>query len=109
MTNFVASHAVAISIGNAVENLPALVNPIQDAAGAGALMIRRAPNLRITNTHATQTLHYARNGVASATVGTIIDAGQSAIVPAPFPDDSPSIFASGATTTGILEVGAVTP
>ena len=109
MTNFTASDAVALSVGNAAVALPSITAGVQDSSDPGGLTIRRGPQFRITNTHASQTLHYARNAVASATVGTVIVAGQSVIVPAPFPDENPTIFASGSSTTGMLEVGATTP
>ena len=109
MTNFTASGAVALSVGNAAEALPSLILGVQDSSDPGGLIIRRGPQFRITNTHSSQTMNYARDAVASATVGIRIDFGQSIIVPAPFPDESPTLFASGSATTGILEVGAVSP
>lgn len=104
-TEFQVLEAEALSIGATA----LFITPpagAADLSGAG-LVVRRAQRVRITNTHATQTLYYSKSGTPTATSNDgIILAGKSAVFPLPAAAGvKPMLLGSGAATTGVAEYG----
>src|SRR5689334_23181038 len=103
-TDFQTVKAEALSVGASAQ----VLSPpkVRETGGMGTT-IRGARLVRITNTHASQTLYYGKTTAPTSTVNDgIILAGKSAIFALPANANAvPQILGSGGSTTGVAEYG----
>ena len=106
---FVARGSQAISIGTAaVKTRINGINLTMDRMRNPDVAYRTASHAKIINTHASQLLYYKRDLSATITTSNaegVVGAGKDVIIPLQNKDEI-QFIASGATTTGYLEIGS---
>lgn len=106
---FVARGSQAISIGaSATKVRITSINLTMDRSRNPDVAYRKASHAKIINTHASQLLYYRRDLVTTITTANaegVIGAGKELIFPLQNADEI-QMIASGAATTGYLEIGS---
>lgn len=111
--SFNTTKSQTVSIGASAVDV--ILNNYPTTKGTDVAFRRLNSHIRIRNTHASQILYYKRtlNNVAPTTITTsnaegAVGPGDSVVIAAPNNDRPLQMIASGATTTGVVELGGET-
>ncbi len=103
---FAVRNSIALSIGGTAVTQPLSNRIVVKGNPSREANMLKSTHARILNTHASQTLYAKRKGttITSSNADAIIPAGKEVVI-ALDDTDSLQLIASGASTTGVLDLG----